>query len=112
RKISADLKDCALDLWDAGWSLSDICFALRVSPASMYRWDELREIFGQSTNPNLRLAGRHRIISLAVLGAIRTIYEQETTVMLDELQWYLAIHHDIAISISALQSTLDRAGLT
>ncbi|KAJ7612760.1 hypothetical protein FB45DRAFT_803322 [Roridomyces roridus] len=32
--------------------------------------------------------------------------------MLDELQWHLAIHHDVVISISALQATLVRAGLT
>ncbi|KAJ6479811.1 hypothetical protein C8R45DRAFT_832556, partial [Mycena sanguinolenta] len=34
------------------------------------------------------------------------------SVMLDELQWYLAIHHDVVISISALQATLVRTGLT
>jgi hypothetical protein len=32
--------------------------------------------------------------------------------MLDELVWYLAIHHDITISQSALQATLVWAGLT
>jgi hypothetical protein len=32
--------------------------------------------------------------------------------MLDELQWHLAIHHNLPISISALQQTLERAGLT
>ncbi|THU91026.1 hypothetical protein K435DRAFT_675018, partial [Dendrothele bispora CBS 962.96] len=31
---------------------------------------------------------------------------------LTELQWFLAVHHDIAISISALQATLQKAGLT
>jgi hypothetical protein len=29
--------------------------------------------------------------------------------MLDELQWHLAIHHNLPISISALQQTLERA---
>ncbi|KAJ6542171.1 hypothetical protein DFH09DRAFT_856086, partial [Mycena vulgaris] len=31
---------------------------------------------------------------------------------LDEMMWFLAIYHDIAISQSALQATLARAGLT
>jgi len=31
---------------------------------------------------------------------------------LDELQWYLAIHFDIPISISALQDNLAKAGLS
>nr|GAT45393.1 predicted protein [Mycena chlorophos] len=112
RKISLDLKECALDLWHAGWSLADIRYALRVSPASMYRWDELRDVFGQAENPNPLLRGWERIVSLAVLDAIRTVYHHEASVMLDELRWYLAIHHDVAISISALQATLERAGLT
>ncbi|KAJ7059335.1 hypothetical protein C8F01DRAFT_943782, partial [Mycena amicta] len=112
RKISSDLKDIAIELWDVGWSLSDICQILHVSPASMYRWNDLMQHFGQTTNPNPALVRREQIVSLAVLSAIRTVFDHEPAVMLDELQWHLAIHHDVAISISALQATLQRAGLT
>ncbi|KAJ7048578.1 hypothetical protein C8F01DRAFT_1267000 [Mycena amicta] len=112
RKISRDLKDITIELWDVGWALSDICQILHVSCASLYRWDDLVRRFGQTTNPNPALVGRERIVSLAVLSAIRTVFDHDATVMLDELQWHRAIHHDVAISISALQATLQRAGLT
>jgi hypothetical protein len=34
--ISADLKECVLHLWEAGWSRSDLCSVLCVSQASLY----------------------------------------------------------------------------
>lgn len=112
RRISSDLKDCALELWTVGWDIEDVCFAFRVSPRSLYRWRDIFEEFGQVTKPPSPLRGRDRIVSLAALTAIREVYFKDATVMLDELAWHLAIHHDIAISISALQATLVRAGLT
>lgn len=112
RRISSDLKERALVLWEAGWSPEDIQYAFNVSPRSLYRWREIFEEFGIPTNPPSPLRGRDRIVSLAVLNAARQIFFHDPSVMLDELQWHLAIHHDVAISISALQATLVRAGLT
>jgi hypothetical protein len=40
------------------------------------------------------------------------IYKGEPDTYLDELQWWLAVNHDIAISLSALQKNLQDAGLT
>jgi transposase-like protein len=37
RKISSDLKECALQLWNTGWGIEDIHNALGVSRASIYR---------------------------------------------------------------------------
>ncbi|KAJ7733341.1 hypothetical protein B0H16DRAFT_1328220 [Mycena metata] len=112
RRISSDLKDCALHLWSTGWTTEDICYAFRVSPRSLYRWRAIFEEFGQVTKPPSVLRGRDRIVSLAVLTAIREVFFHDPTVMLDELAWHLAIHHDVVISTSALQATLVRAGLT
>ncbi|KAJ7615705.1 hypothetical protein DFH06DRAFT_1013155 [Mycena polygramma] len=112
RRISSDIKDCALRLWEAGWATEDICYVLRVSPRSLYRWRKIFEEFGKATKPPSLLRGRDHIVSLAVLTAIRAVFFHDPTVMLDELAWHLAINHDIAISISALQATLVRAGLT
>ena len=33
-RVSADLKECALNLWDKGWDLEDIVDALLISLAS------------------------------------------------------------------------------
>ena len=49
---------------------------------------------------------------MAAMTAIKEIYTQNSNTYLDELQWHLAIPHNISISISALQESLVMAGLT
>ncbi|KAJ6512594.1 hypothetical protein C8R45DRAFT_812659 [Mycena sanguinolenta] len=112
RRISSDIKERALDLWNSGWTSEDICYIFHVSPRSLYRWRAIFEEFSTVTKPPSHLRGHERLISLAVLNAAKAVFFHDASVMLDELQWYLAIHHDVAISISALQATLVRAGLT
>jgi len=68
--------------------------------------------FGTATQPPSPLRGCPCIITLAVLTTVKELYERHSDTYLDELQWFLAIHHDIVILISALQENLDKAGLT
>ncbi|KAJ7734592.1 hypothetical protein B0H16DRAFT_1269598, partial [Mycena metata] len=112
RKISADLKECALHLWELGWDRSAICSTLMVSQSSLYRWSALFEEFGSVTSPPPPIMGRPRIIGLAALTAIKEIYTRHADTYLVELQWWLAIHYEIQISTSALHATLERTGLT
>lgn len=112
RRISSDIKECALRLWTSGWDRMDICWALSVSQASLYRWMHIFEEFGSVIKPPSPLRGRPRIITLAVLTAVKELYERHPDTYLDELQWFLAVHHDIVISISALEVNLSKAGLT
>lgn len=112
RRISSDLKERALELWQSGWEQEDICYAFHVSSRSLYRWRAILDQFGTVTKPPSPLRGRTRIVGLAALTAAKELYFKDPSIMLDELQWHLAIQHDIAISISALQETLVRVGLT
>ncbi|KAJ6521636.1 hypothetical protein DFH09DRAFT_868797, partial [Mycena vulgaris] len=112
RRISSDLKERALELWQAGWETSDICHAFKVSPRSLYRWRGIFEEFGTVTRPPSPLHSRDRLVTLAALTAAEGVYLKDPSIMLDEMMWFLAIYHDIAISQSALQATLARAGLT
>ncbi|KAJ6467608.1 hypothetical protein DFH09DRAFT_859043, partial [Mycena vulgaris] len=112
RKISRDLKDAALRLWDLGWEEGDIMQALVVSRSSLYRWKKIFEELGTSERPPSPLRGRPRILTYAILSACHEIYQKEPDVYLEELRWYLAIHHDIIISTSALQKNIDDVGLT
>ena len=112
RSISNDLKGCALSLYEKGWDESDICEALGVSRSSIYRWRAIFAEFGSVQKPASPLRGRTRVITRAVLDAIHLIYKDDPDTYLDEMQWWLAIHHDIAISIPALHRNLVEAGLT
>ncbi|KAJ7106367.1 hypothetical protein C8R44DRAFT_638728 [Mycena epipterygia] len=112
RKISSDIKECALRLWELGWDRSAIISTLLVSQASLYRWAKIFDEFGSVTPPPPPIMGRPRVIGLAALTAIKEIYTKHPETYLVELQWWLLIHHDIQISISALHDTLEKAGLT
>jgi len=112
RKISRDLKECALRLWELGWEELDILQGLAVSRSSLYRWRAIFEEYNDINRPPSPLRGRTRIISRAVLTAVHDIYRNDPDIYLDELVFWLAVHHDIAISKSALQKNLEEAGLT
>jgi transposase len=112
RRISPDLKECALRLWEAGWEETDIIQGLLVSRASLYQWRHVFEELQSVVKPPSPLRGRTRIISRAVLTAVYDIYKTDPDMYLDELQFWLAIHHDIVISISALHTNLQEAGLS
>ncbi|KDR67240.1 hypothetical protein GALMADRAFT_50492, partial [Galerina marginata CBS 339.88] len=112
RRISPDLKECALRLWELGYDKEFITESLCISKTSMYRWRNIFDEFESVQRPPSAILGRPRIIIRAVLSAIEEVYKNEAEVYLDELTWWLAIHHDIAISRSALQKNLQDAGLT
>jgi hypothetical protein len=112
RKISVDLKMCALSLWDRGWQVEDIVDALLISRASLYRSNAIFEEHGSVNRRNFALRGQARILTRAVLTAVHTIYESDPDLYLDELVLWLALHHDIVISVSALQENLQKARLT
>ncbi|KAJ3493394.1 hypothetical protein NLJ89_g11030 [Agrocybe chaxingu] len=112
RAISSDVKECTLRLWEAGWTPHEISAVLCVSTASIYRWSDIYEECGTVTRPASGLQGRPHTIGLAAMAAIRELYLSHPDTYLDKLQWHLAIHFDIAISISALQKNLQQVGLT
>ncbi|PCH35472.1 hypothetical protein WOLCODRAFT_80230 [Wolfiporia cocos MD-104 SS10] len=112
RRISADLKACALRLWNSGWDEQDICDALQVSRSSIYQWRRIFAEFGTVNKPPSPLCGRLKTITSAVLNSIQQLYRSDSATFLDELRWWLAVNHDIAISKTALQRTLQTAGLS
>ena len=112
RKISSDMKECALKLWDQGWETAEIVDTLGVSQSSLYRWQSIFDRYGSVNRPSTAPKGPERIITRAVLTAVQTLYEVDSDLYLDELVLWLAVEHDIKISVSALHSTLVKVGLT
>ena len=78
----------------------------------MYWWHNIFAEFSSVNRPPSGLLRRLNIIICAVLTAIREVYHNEADAYLDELVWWLGIHHDIAISHSTLHKNLQDAGLT
>ncbi|KAJ6453923.1 hypothetical protein C8R45DRAFT_846811 [Mycena sanguinolenta] len=112
RKISLDIKECALRLWELGWDRSTICSTLLVSQASLYHWAKIFDEFSSVTPPPPPIKRRPRIIGLAALTAVKELYTHHPDTYIEELRWWLTIHHDIPISAAALHETLERTGLT
>lgn len=82
-----------------------------MSHASLFHWRAIFNTFGTVNKPPLPLKGWTRIITRTVL-TVHQVYGAAADIYLDELVWWLAIHHDIVISCSTLQETLQAAGLT
>jgi hypothetical protein len=80
--------------------------------ASLYRWKAIFEEHGSVNQPYFSLCGWARILTRAVLTAVHTLYESDSDLYLDELVLWLAVHHNIGISVSALQENLQKARLT
>ncbi|KAE9389684.1 hypothetical protein BT96DRAFT_959974 [Gymnopus androsaceus JB14] len=106
------MKYTALCMWESGWDLDDICSVLVVSPSSMYCRRAILEEFGDVNQPPSGLHGQPRLIGMLAMQACCEVYARNPENYLDELQWFLAVEHDIAISIPSLQSNLEKAGLT
>ena len=106
------MKECALCLWESGWDEEDICDALLISRRSLYRWCAIFNTFGAVKKPQSPLVGRTRIITRAVLTAVHQVYATNSDTYINELVWWLAIHHDIVISAMTLHRNLQEAGLT
>ena len=78
RKISVDLKECSLRLWELGWDKEFIAETLCISTTSLYRWRKIFEEYNTVKHPPSPLIGRPRIIVSFVLwvrrGEIMSIY--------------------------------------
>jgi transposase len=112
RRISPDMKFCALRLWNSGWTVDDIIETLRISRSSIYRWQNILLKHGDVVWPRSPLIGRTRIIARAVLRATQDLYAEESDLYLDEIVTWLALEHDVAVSTSTLSRNLEEAGLT
>ncbi|TFK88283.1 hypothetical protein K466DRAFT_645520, partial [Polyporus arcularius HHB13444] len=112
RKISEDLKACALRLLDLGWDKTDICELLEVSPVSLQRWVSLYYTTGSFDGPAQVAHGPSRTLTRAVLQDIHILLRAHPDTYLDELVWWLGLHHGITISKTSLHTNLAQVGLT
>jgi transposase len=112
RKISPDIKERALWLWDNGYVKEDICTILGVSVSSLNRWRDNLENYNSVVPPPNPRQGRLRILKPDMTHDLYTLLEEAPELYLDEIQEWLAAAHNIGISVSALHENLVDAGIT
>ena len=111
--ISKDVKQIALKLWNQGWETEDICDILDISCASLYRWQAIFEEHGSIIHPPSPLKGQGtRILTRALIQACQDLFSRESDLYLNEVVAWLALEHDIVISISTLARNLTEVVLT
>ena len=111
RSISADMKRRALQLLADGWELHEIAGVLGVSPKSIDRWHDNYETLGR-VDPLSFLRGRRRILSADVVEDLRDLIQETPELYLDEIGEWLALYHEVQISMTALHENLRDLGLT
>ena len=60
------VKLCTLNLWDHGWEIEDICFAMIISRSSLFCWWRIFAEHGSVTCPQVSIMGPKRIINRVV----------------------------------------------
>jgi hypothetical protein len=73
---------------------------------------DIFEATGSPVKPLSPLKGQNQVISSAVMKEIQQLYKSDLETYLNEIQFWLAMQHDIAISIPALHRNLMDTGLT
>jgi len=109
-KIGRDMKERALDLLGLGWKIEDSAAVLWVSTKSIELWINNRDATGQVDPPSV-LRGRPRILTADVIDELWDLIEETPCIYLDGIQEWLAIQHDLPISLSALYNNLRRLSL-
>ncbi|KAG1718498.1 hypothetical protein EDB19DRAFT_1920497 [Suillus lakei] len=96
-----------------GWDIEDICDALGVSCASVYRWEAIFTEYGTVKCPPSPIRGQQlHILTRALMTACEDLFAEESDLYLDEVVMWLNLTHDISISVSTLCHNLKEAGLT
>jgi len=111
RKISAEMKQRALQLIDEGWELAEVAEVLGVSSASVERWEDNYKLHGRVDPPSV-LRGRPRLLNAQVIDDLHHFIQESPYLYLDEIREWLALYHDQPISMTALHNNLRRMGLS
>ena len=112
RHISKDIKDCALWLLDNDYLTEDVCEILGVSGRSLCHWRSNDEVYGSVIPPRNPDQGRPRILNADQTHDILTLLEEAPELYLDEIQDWLGLVHDVAISKSSINQIIADCGVS
>ncbi|KAF8835451.1 hypothetical protein BDN67DRAFT_912997, partial [Paxillus ammoniavirescens] len=113
RRISSDLKQCTLWLWNDRWDIAAICEMLGIFQASMYHWEAIFAEYGDVNRPPSPIQGQSlRILMCALMTACKELFTEESDLYLDEVITWLGLTHNTIVSKATLCRNLKEVGLT
>ena len=98
RKISKDMKDRALSLHSQGYLPKELCEIFGFSDRSLWRWMQNFNEYGSVIPPSSHLQGQPWTLTSTQAGDLMTQLMIEPDMYLDEIQAWVAIHHEARIS--------------
>lgn len=111
RRIDNGVKERALQLIAEGWPLEHVIEVFGVSRRSINRWANNYDTFG-SVKPPVVINGRPKVLNHHAVEGLYDLLAESPDLYLDEIAEYLALYHDLPISITALHDNLTELGLT
>lgn len=112
RHISAEVKHRALWLLKNDYIPADVCDVFGFSHRSLQRWQEIDAVYGSPICPGLHAQGRPRILNVNHIQDLYALVGEAPELFLDEIQEWLGIVHELAISRSALHNNIRDSALT
>jgi transposase len=112
RHISQDIKERALWLLEHDYIPEDVASILGVSDRSMRRWENHMEQYGSVVPPPNPNRGRPRILNADMTHDLATLIAEAPEMYLDEIQDWIAVVHDVGLSIPALHENIRDCGMT
>ena len=112
RKISEDLRNRAIILYDRGLIPDDISGLLGISARSLSRWRSNRAAYGSFIPPPTYRSGRPRVLDAEQVLSVSEQLERAPELYLDEIQDWIALTMQTAISRSALAELIRDAGFS
>lgn len=100
-----------MDLIGRGLAQEEIADLLHVSVRSIQRWEHNQDIYDSVIPPTLLPQGCPCILPYEVLDTLHVLLGAEPSTYLMEMQNWLTMEHNIALSLSAIQKNLTQFGL-
>ncbi|THU77296.1 hypothetical protein K435DRAFT_619764, partial [Dendrothele bispora CBS 962.96] len=112
RRISQDLKERALWLSERGYIPKEVAHLLGVSQKSICRWQDTFDMHGTVIPPRNPLQGRPSAVSTELREDLVSLSRESPELFLEEIQEWIAVAHEAAISRSHLWQILEDCAIS
>ena len=112
RKISRDMKERAIWLYDHGWLKRDILHILGISRSSLKRWRRNLQRYGNVIPPRNPMLGRPSILNGLQVHEIVNAISQSPELFLDEIRDWVIVSMDVGLSRSTIARIIKDLGFT